>query len=250
MNLKRIFAALDIRDGRVVKGVNFTGMRDIGDPVEAAKAYQAAGIDEIALLDINATHEKRGTLLGVVTQVAAVLRIPFTVSGGVRNLDDIAALLEAGADKVGVGSAALADPSLIACAADRFGSRRIGVTIDAKCDGASWVCYTHGGRTPTPWDALAFAREAERRGAGEIILNSMNTDGTKTGFDIALTQAVADAVNISVVASSGAGTVQHFVDVFTQTRADAALGATVFHDGLINIIELKRELNQHGFIMR
>jgi cyclase len=244
---KRIFAALDIRDGRVVKGVQFGDLRDIGDPVEAAKAYQAAGADEIALLDINATHENRGTMIGLVSRVAAVLSIPFTVSGGVRTLDDFAVLLDAGADKVCVGSAALAEPALVRAAADRFGSHRVGVTVDAKRDGGAWVCYTHGGRIPTSWDAVAFAREVARNGAGELVLNSMDNDGMRNGFDIALTKAVCDTVRIPVVASSGAGCIRHFVDVFAQTGADAALGATVFHDDIINIAELKRVLAGHGF---
>jgi len=250
MTCKRIFAALDIRDGRVVKGVKFSDLRDIGDPVEAAGAYQAAGADEIAFLDINATHEGRGTMIDMAAKVAAVLDIPFTVSGGVRTLDDFAALLDAGADKVCFGSAALADPSLIARAAERFGSAKVGVTIDARRDGGRWICYTHGGRMPTEWEAVAFAAEAARLGAGEIVLNSMDTDGMKTGFDIPLTKAVTDAVDIPVVASSGAGSIRHFIDVFQKTNAAAALGATVFHDSIIGIKQLKQELAAHGIAVR
>jgi cyclase len=250
MKTKRIIAALDIRDGRVVKGVQFINIRDIGDPVEAALAYQAAGIDEIVLLDINATYENRGTVISLVSDVAAVLTIPFTVSGGIRSLEDASALRNAGADKICVGSAAIADPSLISVLAEKFGSSAVAVSIDAKRAGGGWLVYTHGGRTPTETDAIAWAAESARRGAGEIVLTSMDCDGAGNGYDIALTRAAAQASGIPIVASGGAGCIEHFAEALTEGCADAALAATLFHDKIIEIPVLKEALRQRGIPVR
>ena len=225
-----------------MKGVNFIDIRDAGDPAELAAAHSKVGADEIVLLDITATHEKRNTLLDTVRRTARELFIPFTVGGGVRTLEDAGAIFDAGADKISINSAAIADPSLITCIAQRFGSQAVIVAIDAKRANGHFEAYVHGGRKPTGKDAVAWAKEAEERGAGEILLTSMDRDGTKIGFDCELTKAVAQAVRIPVIASGGAGGAQHFVEVFQQGHADAALAASIFHFGLSAMSDLKQHL--------
>jgi len=242
MLTKRIIACLDVDGGRVVKGVQFVNLRDAGDPAELAEAHSKAGADEIVLLDISATAEKRKTLLDTVKRTAQRLFIPFTVGGGIRSLDDASAVFDAGADKVSINSAALADPGLITSIANRFGSQAVIVAIDAKRNGAGWEAYVRGGRTPTGRDACAWASEAEARGAGEILLTSMDRDGTGAGFDCELTRAIADRVRIPVIASGGAGSCQHFVEVFQQGHADAALAASILHFGTIEMASLKSVL--------
>ena len=245
MLTKRIIACLDMDGGRVVKGVQFVNLRDAGDPVQCATAHARDGADEIVLLDITATSGKHQTMLDVVRRTARCLFVPFTVGGGIRELADAAAVFEAGADKIAINSAAVKDPTLIGKIAARFGSQAVVVAIDArrKNGGSSgFEVFVAGGRTPTGRDAIQWAREAAACGAGEIMLTSMDRDGTKAGFDCELTQLVADAVSIPVIASGGAGSAQHFIDVFRDGRADAALAASIFHFGLENIGELKREL--------
>lgn len=252
MLTKRIIACLDVNGGRVVKGVQFVDLRDAGDPAELAKAHSDSGADEIVLLDISAAHEQRATLLDTVRRAARQLFIPFTVGGGIRTLQDAAAVFSAGADKIGINSAALADPALITCIAERFGSQAVVVAIDAKrCkDGPGWTTFTHGGRMDSGRDAIAWAREAESRGAGEILLTSMDRDGTGVGFDCELTRAVADAVRIPVIASGGAGGVAHFAEVFREGHADAALAASIFHYGFSKLSDLKQELGNQGIPVR
>ncbi len=252
MLTKRIIACLDVNGGRVVKGVQFENLRDAGDPAELAKAHSASGADEIVLLDISAAHERRTTLLDTVQRAARQLFIPFTVGGGIRTLEDAAAVFSAGADKISINSAALADPDLITRIALRFGSQAVVVAIDAKrCgDGARWESYTHGGRTSSRRDAVAWAQEAEDRGAGEILLTSMDRDGTGIGFDCELTRAVADMVRIPVIASGGAGGAQHFVEVFREGHADAALAASIFHYGFSRLSDLKQEIGADGIPVR
>jgi cyclase len=250
MLTKRIIACLDVTAGRVVKGIQFLNLRDAGDPGELAHAHAASGADEIVLLDISATHEQRATLLDTVSRTARQLFIPFTVGGGIRRLEDAAAVFAAGADKVSLNSAALADPALITRIAQRFGSQAVVVAIDAKRSGDSWGAYTHGGRQATGRDAIEWAREAEGNGAGEILLTSMDRDGTGIGFDCELTRAVAQAVRIPVIASGGAGGAAHFVDVFRSGSADAALAASIFHYGYSRLSDLKRELNSAGIPVR
>jgi len=252
MLTKRIIACLDVDGGRVVKGVQFENLRDAGDPAELAKTHSESGADEIVLLDISAAHERRATLLDTVRRAACQLFIPFTVGGGIRTLDDAAAVFSAGADKISINSAALADPTLISRIADRFGSQAVVVAIDAKrCEGASpWEAFTHGGREGTGREALVWAREAESRGAGEILLTSMDRDGTGTGFDCELTRTVAESVRIPVIASGGAGGAQHFVEVFREGRADAALAASIFHYGFSRLADLKQEIGSQGIPMR
>jgi cyclase len=250
---KRILACLDMDGGRVVKGVQFANLRDAGDPVECATAHARDGADEIVLLDITATSGKRQTMLDVVRRTARGLFIPFTVGGGIRELDDAAAVFEAGADKIAINSAAVNDPKLIGTIAARFGSQAVVVAIDARrANGGSsrFEVFVAGGRTPTGRDAIEWGREAAARGAGEIMLTSMDRDGTKTGFDCELTQLVADAVSIPVIASGGAGSAQHFIEVFRSGRADAALAASIFHFGLENIGQLKRELQAANLPVR
>ena len=239
---KRIIPCLDVKDGRVVKGVNFVDLKDAGDPVQSAEAYDAGEADEIVFLDITASHEKRSIFLDVVRATAEKVFMPLTVGGGIAGIADIRALLNAGADKVSINTAAVQNPDLIREAAERFGSQCIVVAIDAKKEHERWVVYTHGGRTPTDKDAVEWAREVERRGAGEILLTSMDYDGTKNGYDLPLTKAVCEAVNIPVIASGGAGTRDHFYAVLTRTGADAALAASVFHYGEIPIREVKKYL--------
>ncbi|HLV86301.1 MAG TPA: imidazole glycerol phosphate synthase subunit HisF [Candidatus Sulfotelmatobacter sp.] len=249
MLTKRIIACLDVDAGRVVKGVRFENLRDAGDPAELAKAHSDSGADEIVLLDISAAHQRRATLLDTVRRTARQLFIPFTVGGGIRTLDEASAVFSAGADKISINSAALADPSLITCIAERFGSQAVVVAIDAKRR-QGWEAFVHGGRTPTGRDAIAWAREAEGRGAGEILLTSMDRDGTASGFDCDLTRAVADAVRIPVIASGGAGGADHFVQVFRDGHADAALAASIFHYGFSRVSDLKQKLASEGVPMR
>ncbi len=250
MLARRIVPCLDVHAGRVVKGVNFVNLRDAGDPVEAARAYDAAGADELVFLDITATLEARSIMIEIVKKVAESVFIPFTVGGGVRTLEDARALLLAGADKVSVNSAAVRRPELVTELAEHFGSQAVVLAIDAKRRGDGWEVYVKGGREPTGLDAVAWAREGERLGAGEILLTSMDKDGTKDGYDLALTRAVAEAVSIPVIASGGAGTMEHFYQALTEGKADAALAASVFHFGEIKIHELKRYLAARGVPVR
>jgi len=247
---RRIIPCLDVHDGRVVKGVNFVNLRDAGDPVEAARAYDAAGADELVFLDITATFEARSIMLEIVKKVAESVFIPFTVGGGVRSLEDARELLLAGADKVSVNSAAVKRPELLTELAEHFGSQAVVLAIDAKRKGESWEVYVKGGREPTGLDAIEWAKEGERLGAGEILLTSMDKDGTKDGYDLALTRAVAEAVSIPVIASGGAGTMEHFFEAFTEGQADAALAASVFHFGEIPIPKLKAYLLEKGLPIR
>jgi imidazole glycerol-phosphate synthase subunit HisF len=250
MLTKRIIACLDVTAGRVVKGVQFVNLRDAGDPAEVAAAHSAAGADEVVLLDISATHEGRDTLVDTVRRTARELFIPFTVGGGIRTLKDAAGIFDAGADKVSINSAAIADPTLITQIANRFGSQAAIVAIDAKRSNGKFEVRTHGGRKHTGRDAVEWAKEAEQRGAGEILLTSMDRDGTGKGFDCVLTAAVADAVRIPVIASGGAGGAVHFVEVFGEGHADAALAASIFHFGLSSLAELKQHLQSAGIPMR
>ncbi len=254
MLTKRIIACLDVDAGRVVKGVQFSGLRDAGAPAELALNHGRAGADEIVLLDISATYEHRSILLNVVRQTARELFIPFTVGGGIRSLDDAAAVVDAGADKVTVNSAALADPLLITRIAQRYGSQAVIVAIDAlrigNGKGISFAVKATGGRHSTGRNAVEWASEAEQRGAGEILLTSIDRDGTRGGFDCELTRTVVSAVNIPVIASGGAGTAEHFVDVFNDGRADAALAASIFHLGVTPIGALKQELRAAGIPVR
>jgi len=252
MLTKRIIACLDVDAGRVVKGVQFENLRDAGDPAELAKAHSDSGADEIVLLDISAAHERRATLLDTVRRAAQQLFIPFTVGGGIRTLEEAAAVFSAGADKISINSAAIANPSLIALIGERFGSQAVVVAIDAKRSKTSekWEVFTRGGRCATGRDTVDWAREAESRGAGEILLTSMDRDGTAAGFDCDLTKAVSDAVRIPVIASGGAGGAEHFVEVFRDGYADAALAASIFHYGFHRIGDLKQQLANHGVPVR
>ena len=252
MLTKRIIACLDVDGGRVVKGVQFLDLRDAGDPAELAKAHTASGADEIVLLDIAAAHQRRATLLETVRKTATQLFIPFTVGGGIRSLEDAAAVFAAGADKVSINSAALADRNLITRIALRFGSQAVVVAIDAKrqSNGGRWEAFTHGGRVPSGRDAIEWARDVADCGAGEILLTSMDRDGTGEGFDCELTRAVAEAVAIPVIASGGAGGAAHFVEVFRTGHADAALAASIFHYGFSRLSDLKQELGSQGIAVR
>ncbi|HVM91700.1 MAG TPA: imidazole glycerol phosphate synthase subunit HisF [Terriglobales bacterium] len=252
MLTKRIIACLDVTAGRVVKGVQFKELRDAGDPAELAAAHSEAGADEIVLLDISATHENRATLVDTVRRTAKQLFIPFTVGGGIRSLDGAMSVFDAGADKVSINSAALANPSLISAIAERYGSQAVVVAIDAKrARGQSeFEVYVSGGRKATGRDAVAWAREAEGCGAGELLLTSMDRDGTGAGFDCELTSRVVEAVKIPVIASGGGGDTRSFIDVFHQGKADAALAASIFHFGLRELTGLKRELRDAGIPMR
>ncbi len=273
MLAKRIIPCLDVDKGRVVKGVKFVSLRDAGDPVEAATAYNEARADELVFLDITASHEQRGIMLEVVARTAAVAFMPLTVGGGIRTVDDIRALLNAGADKVSINTSAVERPAFISESSERFGCQCIVVAIDAKrvqtsdihgpqtkiagagrhqTSGmsAQWEVYTHGGRTPTGKDVVEWAREAERRGAGELLLTSMDRDGTKQGYDVELTRTVAEAVGIPVIASGGAGTPEHFYEALTAGRADAALAASLFHFGELSIPQVKRYLQSRGVTVR
>ena len=253
MLTKRIIACLDVRAGRVVKGIQFVDIVDAGDPAELAHRHAMAGADEIVLLDIMATHEGRKTLLDTVARTAREIFVPFTVGGGVRTAEDAAALFDAGADKISVNSAAIADPSLIGAVGRSFGSQAVVVAIDARRGGdgvEAAEVYVNGGRKPTGRKLLDWAREAEERGAGEVLLTSMDADGTRKGFDCELTAAVGSALRIPVIASGGAGNAQHFADVFNAGCADAALAASIFHFGIADVRELKQELANQGVPVR
>ena len=251
MFTKRIIPCLDVNKGRVVKGVNFVDLKDAGDPVEIAKAYDAAGADEVVFLDITASCEARDTVVDMVRDMAANVFIPFTVGGGIRTVDDFKRLLREGADKISVNSAAIDRPELIREAAEKFGSQCVVVAIDAKRrpDGG-WNIYKHGGRLDTGIDAVEWAKKAESLGAGEILLTSMDCDGTKAGYDIALTKAISDAVSIPVIASGGAGTMEHFYDALTEGGADAALAASLFHFKELEIMQVKDYLAEKGVSVR
>jgi cyclase len=250
MLTKRIIACLDVNGGRVVKGIQFLNLRDAGDPAELAAAHSNSGADEIVLLDISATHENRSTLLATVRCTARELFVPFTVGGGIRTLEDASAIFDSGADKISLNSAAISTPELIGKIAQRFGSQAVIVAIDAKRVGAGFHAFVHGGRKPTGKDAVEWAKEAEQCGAGEILLTSMDRDGTGEGFDCALTRAVSEAVRIPVIASGGAGSAQHFAEVFDEGRADAALAASLFHFGLGSLSELKQHLSSAAIPVR
>ena len=250
---KRIIPCLDVHAGRVVKGVNFVNLRDAGDPVEIAKAYDKAGADEVTFLDITASSDNRATVVDMVRQVAANVFIPFTVGGGIRTVDDFRLLLREGADKISVNSAAIMNPSLISEAADKFGSQCVVVAIDARrrTDGSNgWTVYKNGGRIDMGLDAVEWAAKAERLGAGEILLTSMDCDGTKNGYDIELTRAISDTVGIPVIASGGAGTMEHFREALTDGGADAALAASLFHYKELEIREVKQYLRENGVAVR
>jgi imidazole glycerol-phosphate synthase subunit HisF len=250
MLCKRLIPCLDVKDGRVVKGVRFVELRDAGDPVAAALAYDAQGADELVFLDITASHEGRATMLDVVRRTAEGIYMPLTVGGGVRSLGDIRTLLRAGADKVSLNTAALERPALIDEASRAFGSQCIVVAIDAKARVTSWEVHTHGGRRPAGRDAVEWAREVERRGAGEILLTSMDRDGTGAGYDLALTRAVSEAVSVPVIASGGVGRLEHLHDGVVEGRADALLVASLFHFGQHTVPEAKRYLSERGVPVR
>lgn len=251
MYAKRIIPCLDVKDGRVVKGTSFVNLRDAGDPVEAAREYDRQGADELVLLDITASHQGRGTMLEIVEKVARQIFIPFTVGGGIRSVDDFTVLLRAGADKISVNSAALKRPELLTEAAAKFGSQCVVCAIDAKrTPMGNWTVYLNGGRVDTGKDALLWAREAEERGAGEILLTSMDCDGQKNGYDLELTAAISQSVKIPVIASGGAGCKEHFYDAFTKGKADAVLAASLFHFGEVPVPELKQYLASKGIPVR
>jgi cyclase len=250
MLTKRIIPCLDVKEGRVVKGVSFVSLRDAGDPVELARFYDKQGADELVFLDISASHEGKETMVEVVKTVATELSIPFTVGGGIRTLEDMKRMLRAGADKVSLNTAALDRPELIKEGADYFGSQCIVIAIDAKRSGDHWDVYTHGGRNKTEWDAVEWAKKSAELGAGEILLTSMDKDGSKDGFDIELTKAVRDAVEVPVIASGGAGNREHFAEVFKQADADAALAASIFHYKETSVAEVKDYLRKEGVNVR
>ena len=251
MLAKRIIPCLDVRDGRVVKGVNFVNIRDAGDPVELATYYSNQGADEIVFLDITATSDARDTVADVVERTAAQVFVPLTVGGGIRTLEDFQRLLRAGADKISVNSAAVKDSTLISRAAERFGSQCVVLAIDArKRENGTYEVVVAGGRTPTGLDAVEWAREGERLGAGEILLTSMDADGTKAGFDLEMTKAVTDAVSIPVIASGGCGSLEHFAEVFEKTNCDAALAASLFHFGELTVPQVKEYLAQQNIPVR
>ena len=252
MFTKRIIPCLDVNNGRVVKGVNFVNLRDAGDPVEIAKAYDAAGADEVVFLDITASSDNRNTVVDMVRAVAANVFIPFTVGGGIRSVDDFKMLLREGADKISINSSAIMNPSLIHDAAMKFGSQCVVVAIDAKrrADGSGWNVYKNGGRIDTGLDAIEWAMKANQLGAGEILLTSMDCDGTKAGYDIELTRLIAENVSIPVIASGGAGTMDHFYDALTEGKADAALAASLFHYKEMEIMQVKQYLQSRGVSVR
>lgn len=251
MLAKRIIPCLDVKEGRVVKGINFVALQDAGDPVECAKNYDRQGADELVFLDITASHEKRGIMLKVVEDVASCIFIPFTVGGGIREIADIRDLLNAGSDKVSINTAAIMNPDLVASSAARFGSQCIVVAIDCKRnDEGGWDVYTHGGRHRTDLDAIAWTKTMEQAGAGEILLTSMDRDGTKDGYDLALTQAVSDSVNIPVIASGGAGELKHLRDVLIDAHADAVLAASIFHYNQHTVQDVKDYLHAESVCVR
>jgi len=246
----RIIPCLDVHDGRVVKGVQFVNLRDAGDPVEAAVAYDAQGADELVFLDITASHENRDIMLDVVARTAEGIYMPLTVGGGIRSIEDVRTLLRAGADKVSLNTAALERPELIREAAERFGSQCIVVAIDARAREQGWEVYTHGGRRPTGRDALEWARQATALGAGEILLTSMDRDGTKDGYDLELTRTIARGVEVPVIASGGAGSLEHLWEGLVEGCADAVLAASIFHFGIHTIAEAKQALRERGVAVR
>ena len=252
MLTKRIIPCLDVNRGRVVKGINFVNLRDAGDPVEVAQAYDRAGADEVVFLDITASSDGRETVREMVRQVAEKVFIPFTVGGGIRSVDDFRTLLREGADKISVNSAALMNPRLISDAADKFGSQCVVVAIDARrrTDTTGWSVYKNGGRIDMQIDAVEWAMKAEQLGAGEILLTSMDCDGTKAGYDLELTRTIAENTGIPVIASGGAGTKQHFLEAFTEGKADAALAASLFHYKELEIMDLKKYLSEQGIAVR
>ena len=251
MLAKRIIPCLDVRDGRVVKGVNFVNIRDAGDPVELAKYYSDQGADEIVFLDITATSDARDTVADVVERTAEQVFVPLTVGGGIRTVEDFQRLLRAGADKISVNSAAVADPTLISRAAERFGSQCVVLAADGRARGdGTWEVVVAGGRKPTGLDLIQWVKQAERLGAGEILLTSMDADGTKAGFDLAMTRAVTEAVSIPVIASGGAGKLEHFAQVFQETGCDAALAASLFHFGELTVPQVKADLRARNIPVR
>ena len=250
MLAKRIIPCLDIKDGKTVKGINFLNITDVGDPVELGALYAKMGADELVFLDITATNEKRKTLSELVTSIAQHINIPFTVGGGISSVEDVSVLLACGADKISVNTAAVRNPQLISDLAAQFGSQCVVLAIDTKCIDDEWFVFLNGGRVPTDIKTVDWAIEAVRLGAGEILLTSMNNDGTKDGFALDITRAVSEAVNVPVVASGGAGTMAHFVDVFNEGKADAALAASIFHYKEIGIPELKQYLKNEGIEVR
>ena len=250
MLAKRIIPCLDIKDGRVVKGVNFINLKDAGDPVEIAKGYSDLGADEIVFLDITASHEQRDTIIDVVKKTAEVVFVPLTVGGGIKSLEDMKKILDAGADKVSINSSAVKNPNLIKEGALKYGSQCIVVAIDAKWNGRFYEVYLNGGRIPTGLDAIKWAKEAEELGAGELLVTSMDTDGAKSGFELNLTKKIAESVNIPVIASGGAGKMEHFYDVFAKADASAGLAASIFHYKEIEIKALKDYLEGKGVCVR
>ncbi len=252
MHTKRIIPCLDVTGGRVVKGINFVNLRDAGDPVEVAKAYDKAGADELVFLDITASSDARNIVIDMVRRVAETVFIPFTVGGGIRTVDDFKAILREGADKISINSSAINTPNLISEAADKFGSQCVVVAIDAKrrADGTGWNVYKNGGRIDVGLDAVEWAMKAEKMGAGEILLTSMDCDGTKAGYDIALTKLISENVSIPVIASGGAGTKEHFYDALTEGKADAALAASLFHYKELEIVDLKQYLKDKDVPVR
>ncbi|WP_257351736.1 imidazole glycerol phosphate synthase subunit HisF [Pseudalkalibacillus decolorationis] len=252
MITKRIVPCLDVKDGRVVKGVQFVGLKDAGDPIELAKLYDEQGADELVFLDISASNERRNIIIDLVERVAATLAIPFTVGGGINSLEDIKAVLRAGADKVSLNTAAVKEPELISLGAEYFGSQCMVVAIDARYDEemGSWRVYTNGGQRSTDWEVIDWAKEAVKRGAGELLLTSMDRDGGKAGFHLELTKAVRDAVTVPVIASGGAGTAEDFYEIFTAADADAALAASIFHYKETSITAVKEFLTEQGVIIR
>ena len=252
MYAKRIIPCLDIHNGRVVKGVNFVNLRDAGDPVEVARLYNRAGADELVFLDITATHEARATVLDLARRVAEAVFIPFTIGGGIKTVEDFRILLKEGADKISINSSAIRNPELIREAAEKFGRQCVVVAIDAKrrADGTGWNVYRNGGRVDTGLDAIAWAKQADALGAGEILLTSMDCDGTKAGYDLALTRTISESVSVPVIASGGAGNMEHFKDALTIGKADAALAASLFHFREIEIMDLKRYLHSENVPVR
>ncbi len=250
MLAKRIIPCLDVKEGRVVKGIQFVDLRDAGDPVESARAYEEQGADEIAFLDITASHEKREILIDLVRRTAEEVFIPLVVGGGVRDLEDIRKLLKAGADKVSINTAAVEDPSLVEKASKRFGSQCLVIAIDAKRRGPGWEVYTHGGRRPTGIDAIEWARRVESLGAGELLLTSMDRDGTKEGYDLELTRTIAESVDVPVIASGGVGTLEHLYEGLVLGKASAVLAASIFHYREYTVAQVKSYLKEKGVVVR